>query len=83
MLNVIKDDTKPDTKMEGFRLGSQELEIEITSGAHKGEHSTITNYLSALHYVYAKNGTGVIVRIDTQSMTPSRIAKIDYIGAYP
>jgi uncharacterized membrane protein len=67
VLNVVEDNTEPDQKMEGTRLGSQEIEIEITSGVHKGERSTITNYLSALHNVYTERGTGIIVRIDTQA----------------
>lgn len=67
VLNVVKDKTEPDDNTEGVRLGSQEIEIEITSGEHKGERSTITNYLSALHNVYTQKGTGIIVRIDTQS----------------
>ncbi len=78
VLTVISDHTEPNEKAEGLRLGSQDLEVEITSGIHKGEHHKITNYLSALHNVYTKKGTEVIVRVDTQSTGSYQISIYNY-----
>lgn len=50
---------------EGRRVGSQELEIKILSGVHKGEIMSLTNYMSALFNVDVKEGNKIIVRILT------------------
>lgn len=57
--NVIKDNENA----EGRYVGSQELEIRITSGDHKNEIMTLTNYLSALYNVHVQKGDKIIVRI--------------------
>ena len=49
---VLEDDAQPDREnSEGRRIGTQELEIRILSGRHKGEVLPLTNYLSALFNV--------------------------------
>lgn len=61
---VLSDDTKNDYELaEGRRVGTQELEIKITSGEHKDEIMTMTNYLSALYNVDVSKGDRIIVRI--------------------
>ena len=63
---VLEDDAYPDYEnAEGRRIGTQELEIRITSGTHKGEIMTLTNYMSALFNVDLDEGDRVIVRIMT------------------
>ncbi|MGN1111751.1 MAG: YibE/F family protein, partial [Acutalibacteraceae bacterium] len=63
---VLNDNAQPDYEnAEGRRVGSQELELEIVSGTHKGEIMTTTNYMSALFNVDLKKGDSVIVRIMT------------------
>lgn len=64
--DVLYDDAEPDyVRSEGRRLGRQELKIEITWGAHKGEMLQVSNYLSALANVDVHTGDRIIVRIDT------------------
>lgn len=61
---VLSDDTKQDYELaEGRRVGTQELEIKITSGEHKDEIMTMTNYLSAMFNVDVSKGDHIIVRI--------------------
>lgn len=64
---VLEDDAQPDWEnSEGRRIGTQELEIRILSGRHKGEVLPLTNYLSALFNVDVGVGNRVIVRLITQ-----------------
>lgn len=64
---VLEDDAQPDWEnSEGRRIGTQELEIRILSGRHKGEVLPLTNYLSALFNVDVGAGDRVIVRLITQ-----------------
>ena len=50
---------------EGRRVGTQELEIRILTGTHKGEIMSLTNYMSALFNVDVEKGDQIIVRIMT------------------
>ena len=64
---VLEDDAQPDWEnSEGRRIGTQELEIRILSGRHKGEVLPLTNYLSALFNVDVGVGDRIIVRLITQ-----------------
>jgi len=61
---VLEDDASPDyEKAEGRRVGTQELEIRILTGTHKGEIMSLTNHMSALFNVDLKKGSQIIVRI--------------------
>jgi len=61
---VLSDNAEPDNiYAEGRRAGTQELEIQILEGAHKGERLYMTNYLSALANVDVGEGDRIIVRI--------------------
>ena len=63
---VLSDDAFPDyDNAEGRRVGTQELEIQIQTGAHKNEVMSLTNYMSALFNVDLKKGESIIVRIMT------------------
>ena len=64
---VLSDDAVVDNEnSEGRRIGTQELEIRILSGAHKGEILTLTNYMSALFNVDVSEGDRVVVRLITR-----------------
>lgn len=64
---VLSDDAVVDNEnSEGRRIGTQELEIRILSGAHKDEILTLTNYMSALFNVDVSEGDRVIVRLITR-----------------
>ena len=65
VIEVLEDNTEVDKNSEGLRRGSQKIEVKIQSGEHKGETKIIDNHLGLLFNVYAKEGTKVIVRIDS------------------
>lgn len=62
--DVLGDNGEEDSWTEGLRLGTQELELKIISGEHKGQVLEATNYLNAYTNVDCKVGTRVIVRMD-------------------
>ena len=62
--DVLSDDARAEPWSEGLRLGSQEIEVEILSGPHKGAVLETVNYLSAYANVDCRLGTRVIVRLD-------------------
>ncbi len=64
---VLSDDAMADElNSEGRRIGTQELEIKLLTGAHKDEVLTLTNYMSALFNVDVSAGDRVIVRLITR-----------------
>ena len=60
---VISDNAKADDWSEGRRLGTQELEVRLLEGEHKGETVRAGNYLSAYYNIDARVGTRLIARI--------------------
>ena len=63
---VLEDGAVPDYEdAEGRRVGTQELEIRILTGTHKGEIMSLTNNMSALFNVDVEKGDQIIVRIMT------------------
>ena len=63
---VLSDDAAPDYEnAEGRRVGSQELEIRVLTGEHKGEIMTLTNYMSALFNVDLEKGDSIVIRMMT------------------
>ena len=62
--DVLYDDAQPQDWTEGLRLGTQLLELEVRTGAHKGAVLEAYNYLSAYANVDCSVGTRIIVRLD-------------------
>ena len=63
---VLEDDAAADYDYaEGRRVGTQELEIRLLTGAHRDEIMRLTNYMSALFNVDLEEGDRIIVRIMT------------------
>ena len=62
--DILADDAQPEPWSGGLRLGSQEIEVEILSGPHRGAVLETINYLSAYANVDCELGTRVIVRLD-------------------
>lgn len=64
--NVLEDDAQPDHEnAEGRRVGTQELEIRVTSGKRKGEIMPVTNYMSAMFNIDVEQGDHVVIRVMT------------------
>lgn len=65
VVSVIREDASPDTWTEGLRLGAQDILLAIDSGEYEGEELFTTNYLNAYSNLDLKEGSKVIVRLDT------------------
>ena len=76
---VLEDDAKADfDNSEGRRIGTQELEVELLAGAHKGEILPLTNYLSALFNVDVQAGDRIIVRFLTREDGSYYVSMFNY-----
>lgn len=65
VLAVLEDKTVQEPSIEGFSVGSTELELELLTGRYAGDTVRVTNYLSAMYNVDVSAGDTVSVRIDT------------------
>lgn len=67
IIKVVKEEleNEKDNPIEGIRRGTQELEVKILTGEHKGVTKTITNHLTYTHNIYGKAGEKIIVTVDT------------------
>ena len=65
VLKVISEDLAREPERGNLYSGSQELQIRILSGEHKGEVHQITNNISVYLNVIAKKGQTLIVNIDS------------------
>lgn len=65
VLKVIREDLQRDEERGDLLHGSQELELKILTGKHKGEVHTVTNNVSAYLNVVAKPDQTLIVNIDS------------------
>ena len=55
-----------ETDQRGLKRGRQDLQVELLSGARKGDVIDVVNYLSVDHNYYVKAGQGIIVYLDQQ-----------------
>lgn len=62
---VNSEDISGTDTMPGRKLGNQNVTVKITSGEYKGETATFDNNLSTTHSVSVKEGTRVIVNVDS------------------
>ncbi|OAB28419.1 YibE/F family protein [Paenibacillus macquariensis subsp. defensor] len=81
VLKVISEDLERDATRGGLYQGSQELEIKIVSGEHKGEVQTITNNVSVYLNVPVKAKQTIIVDIGTADSTHYSISVYSYYRA--
>lgn len=65
VVDVQYDDAEAQDWTEGRRVGQQQLEVELLSGPWKGLVLEGSNYLSVYSNVDAREGTKIVVRLDT------------------
>jgi uncharacterized membrane protein len=83
VVQIINENVSPDTWTEGLRLGMQEVVVRIDSGLHKGKELYAANYLSAYGNIDLKEGTRIIVRMDTdESGDPFVVSISNYNRSY-
>lgn len=80
---IINENVSPDTWTEGLRLGMQEVVVRIDSGQYKGKELYAVNYLSAYGNIDLKEGTRIIVRMDTnEAGDPFVVSVSNYNRSY-
>ncbi|RKP46288.1 YibE/F family protein [Cohnella endophytica] len=65
VLQVISEDLQKDSQEPDLKTGTQELEVKIISGEHKGDIQTVTNRVNLYNYSIAKKGSIIVVNIQT------------------
>ncbi|QWU17063.1 Uncharacterized membrane protein [Paenibacillus sophorae] len=78
VLKIISEDLQRDPQRGDLLTGSQELELKILSGEHKGEVHNVTNNVSAYLNVVAKQGQTLIVNIDSANKNNYLISVYSY-----
>ena len=73
---IVNENASPDTWTEGRRLGTQEVCVQLDSGAFRGEEMPVVNYLNAYSNIDLKEGTHVIVRLDYDDQGNPYVASI-------
>lgn len=75
---VLEDTTVADERVEGFSVGSTQLQLKLLSGRYAGDTVTVTNYLSAMYNVDVGKGDTVCVRIDTTGVGQYQVSIYNY-----
>ncbi len=79
VVKMLSEQASPDTWTEGLRLGTQEVQLHLDSGAYKGKELYGVNYLGAYGNVDLKLGTKVIVRMDKdENGNPYVVSVVNY-----
>lgn len=81
IVRVISEDLTRDEKISGLYRGSQELEIKLLTGDHKGEVHLVKNYLSNLYNIHGKAGLDIIACIDTADPQKYLVSVYSYYRA--
>lgn len=71
IVEIISENVTTSQDFEGWKLGSQELWVEFTSGIEKSERVVVKNSLSSTHNVDVSVGSKIIVKADRpEGITP-------------
>lgn len=65
VLEVLEDNTQVNPDVENVLVGTQKLELELTSGRYRGDQVTVTHYLSPYFSIHAEEGMTLSVRVLT------------------
>lgn len=78
VLEVLSDDSYQDESVENAYRGDQTLRVELTSGSHKGEVVTVTNYLGPLARSHVSEGEKLTVEVSEQGGELTEVSVMDY-----
>ncbi len=78
VLEVLSEKLQEYDVVPGLYMGTQEIEIKILTGAHKGEVYQLRNNLSRIYNVYVKKGMSIIVSIDQTGTQMQPISVYSY-----
>ena len=78
IIKVAGEELEEDSLHKGIYTGSQDVVLELLSGADKGETYEMKNYVSALYNIICKEGTKVIVTFDNRPGTTNKVSVYSY-----
>lgn len=78
VLEVLEDKTQVNPDVENTLVGTQKLELEITSGRYIGDEAEVTNYLSPYFSIPAEKGMTLSVRILTTGDNEYTVSVYNY-----
>lgn len=81
VLKIVREELQRDEGRGNLLHGSQELELRILTGEHKGEVHTVTNNVSAYLNVVARQGQTLIVNIDSADPSHYLVTVYSYYRA--
>ncbi|MBO7745054.1 YibE/F family protein [Paenibacillus sp. MWE-103] len=67
VLKIVDEQLEQSPDQLNLRTGTQQLEVKILSGEHKGEVRSVTNYVSLYNHNIFKAGSTAVVNVDTAS----------------
>lgn len=83
ILRVISDDAYQDPSVENSYRGDETLEVELTSGAFKGQVVTTTIYLGPLARSHVSAGEILTVSVSSVNGELKEVAVMDYNRRWP
>ncbi|WP_446899436.1 YibE/F family protein [Clostridium sp. LBM24168] len=81
VISIKNNSLKQFNESKNIYFGTQQLQIKILSGEHKGDVENVTNYLSDTHNVYLRPGMKAIVEISTANSSSHGITIYNYYRA--
>lgn len=81
VLEITDEQLEKDPKISGLYHGTQQLSLKLLSGEHKGETVSVTNYLSTMFNVHAKQGMKLIVDVDSANVDQYSVTVYSYYRA--
>lgn len=78
VLRVTSQALTPDPLVPGLYIGSQQLEVEILTGAFKGRQYQVKNDLGRLYNVYAKKDMKFIMALQLENGTLKNLSVYNY-----
>ncbi|SFH08642.1 Uncharacterized membrane protein [Desulfotomaculum arcticum] len=81
ILKVIDESLKKDDFLSGLYRGTQDLEVKILTGEHKGEVHTVKNYLSNYYNVLGKEGMYITIAYDSAGAGHTQVSVYNYYRA--
>ncbi len=79
-MKVFSESLEMDDSL-GIKIGTQELEVQILTGEHKGEVRTVKNYLSKYYNVLGVEGRDIIINIDSAGTEHTQFTIYNYFRA--
>ncbi len=82
VVEVVNEDISYDKELKIY-LGTQDLKVKMTEGDKKDEIIEVTNYITKVHQVIAKNKMSLIINVDSPKNTEPFYTVYNYDRSFP